>query len=148
MYGPLVLAGINVTTDIWVPEGGTAVAKADPDKFIRRVSNSSLKFEATGADGDKISLIPLFEVMAEKYVVYFMTAGTKPPQPHNGYCPHSKRDLDAGENFATPAADNDEDLVALPPGPPPSSQHPTVHSLSKGASWRVVDGQLVGHTYA
>ena len=27
--------------------------------------------------------------MSEHYVAYFMTAGTKPAQKPNGYCPHS-----------------------------------------------------------
>ena len=66
-YGPLVLAGINMTTDIWVPQGGTEVAKTRPAAFIRRISNSTLEFEATGAESS-IRLIPLKEVMDEKCV--------------------------------------------------------------------------------
>ena len=36
-------------------------------------------------------MIPLMNVMAEKYVAYFMTAGTKPPVPKFGYCPRSAK---------------------------------------------------------
>ena len=49
MYGPLVLAGVHMDTDVWVPKGGTKGAKADPASFITRNStaNSSvLDFEA------------------------------------------------------------------------------------------------------
>ena len=48
MYGPLVLAGVNMTTDIWVPKGGTAVAKTNPAAFITRTSNATLSFEGAG----------------------------------------------------------------------------------------------------
>lgn len=54
-----------MTTDIWVPKGGTEVAKTNPAAFIRRTSNTILEFEATGAD-TSIRLIPLKEVMAEE----------------------------------------------------------------------------------
>ena len=145
MYGPLVLAGIDMTTDIWVPKGGSDAAKTNPASFISRPSNTTLRFEALGADGNKITMIPLKDVMAEKYVAYFMTAGTKPFQPHNGYCPHSKRDtVDLAYPFEEPPADVDPEVTAAdPPGPPPS-EHPVVHSLSKGASWKVVGGRLEG----
>ena len=94
MYGPLVLAGVHLETDIWVPHGGTKGAKADPSTFITRNSTKVLDFEAKAADGSKIQMIPLKDVMSERYVAYFMTAGTKPPQPHVYYCPHSARDKD------------------------------------------------------
>eukprot|EP01047_Picozoa_sp_COSAG01_P022632 COSAG01_NODE_1350_length_10605_cov_43.649743_7_plen_99_part_00 len=52
MYGPLVLAGINVTSDIWIPRGGTVAAKQNPASFISRVqpagdSKHALSFKAT-----------------------------------------------------------------------------------------------------
>eukprot|EP01046_Picozoa_sp_COSAG06_P019942 COSAG06_NODE_1440_length_9457_cov_4.634751_1_plen_116_part_00 len=111
-----------------------------------------MTFCDAGADGKSIALIPLKDVMAEEYVVYFMTAGTKPPQPHNGYCPHSRGDA-AIYDYVEPPADVDPEVTAAdPPGPPPPTTttqqgqgHPIVHSLSKGASWRVVDGRLEGH---
>ena len=55
-----------MTSDIWVPKGGAEVAKTNPGAFIRRISNATLEFEGTGAD-ISIRLIPLKEVMAEKY---------------------------------------------------------------------------------
>lgn len=148
MYGPLVLAGVDVATDIFVPKGGTVDAKADPSCFIERTSNTSLSFTATGEDGSKMSMIPLKDVMPQKYAVYFMTAGTKPPQPHNGYCPHSHGDVVQQGGFEAPPADVDPELTTGdPPGPPPSPEQ-VVQSRSKGASWRIVNGQIVGRTYA
>merc|ERR1712054_623165 len=88
MYGPLVLAGVGVSSDIFVPQG--TQFKQDPTTFIRRNSTEALDFEATAADGSKMRMIPLRDVMLEKYVVYFMTAGTKPPQPAVHYCPRSQ----------------------------------------------------------
>jgi hypothetical protein len=100
MYGPLVLAGINVTSDIWIPRGGTVAAKQNPASFISRVqpagdSKHTLSFKATAQvrchlrrrgqvacrprshlsltgrrafqDGSAITLIPLKDVMAERY---------------------------------------------------------------------------------
>ena len=68
MYGPLVLAGVHLDTDIWVPKGGTKTAKANPAAFITRNSTTTLDFEAVGADGLKIQMIPLKDVMEEQYV--------------------------------------------------------------------------------
>ena len=93
MYGPLVLAGVDMQSDIWVPKGTDF--KTNPASFIVRNSSTELEFEATAADGSKLRMIPLREVMEEQYVVYFMTAGTKPVQPQNGYCPHSRVNVDA-----------------------------------------------------
>ena len=81
-----------------------------------------------------------------------MTAGTKPPQPRNGYCPHSRGDT-TSYDFEEPPADVDPEVTSAdPPGPPPQNhiapsqrEHPTIHSLSKGASWKVVDGRLEAH---
>ena len=85
-------------------------------------------------------------MLVSRYVVYFMTAGTKPTQPHNGYCPHSRGDT-LTYAFDEPPVDVDPEVTAAdPPGPPPAaSEHPTIHSLSKGASWKVVNGRLEGH---
>merc|ERR1711920_682417 len=57
--------------------------------FIQRTSDTALEFQATSSSGATMRMIPLHDVMTESYVVYFMTAGTKPPQPRHGYCPHS-----------------------------------------------------------
>ena len=58
--------------------------------FIQRTSKTKLEFEATAANGTKIKMIPLRDVLDEAYVAYFYTAGTKPPQPPVYYCPHSR----------------------------------------------------------
>lgn len=90
MYGPLVLAGVNVTTDIFVP--GSPTYLTDPASFITRVPGAALLFEAKGVlDGRPatVKMMPLRDVASEQYVVYFMAAGTKPPQPAVVYCPHS-----------------------------------------------------------
>ena len=86
MFGPLVLAAIHTQTDLFVPAGKVA----EPASFItRNTSRPGLAFDAVGLDGRRLTLIPLAEVMDEQYVVYFYTAGTKPPQPAVHYCPHS-----------------------------------------------------------
>ena len=59
--------------------------------------------------------------MDERYVVYFMTAGTKPPQPAVEYCPRSQDQLSgsfnaAGAEFA---------------------------SAGRGVVWKKVDNRLV-----
>ena len=89
MYGPLVLAGVDVSTDIFVPPSG---ALGRPASFIVRNASQaeSLEFVATAKNGSAMRMIPLREVMDERYVVYFYTAGTKPPQPAVHYCPHSQ----------------------------------------------------------
>jgi len=143
MYGPLVLAGVYLESDIWVPKGGTAGAKADPSTFITRNSTTTLDFEAVAANGTKIRMIPLKDVTSERYVAYFMTAGTKPAQPRVYYCPHSAREHDHDHEM-------DADLVSAgPPSTPtpPTEQQldqdfPSVSSRSRGVSWTVVDGRL------
>ena len=45
-------------------------------------------------------MIPLRDVMDETYAVYLFTAGTKPPQPRLGYCPHSRPNAAAGADDA------------------------------------------------
>ena len=89
MYGPLVLAGVDITTDIFVPPDG-GVAKPSGFIYLNGTSPSGgLQFVAVAKDGSLMRMIPLRDVMGEKYVVYFYTAGTKPPQPGVHYCPHS-----------------------------------------------------------
>eukprot|EP00415_Alexandrium_ostenfeldii_P000872 UN0872 len=87
MYGPLVLAGVDVETDIFVPKSQDC--RARPASFITRTSAAKLEFEATASDGRRMRMIPLRDVMLEPCAVYFMTAGTKPPQPHMPYCPRA-----------------------------------------------------------
>ncbi len=75
MWGPLVLAGLGRTSDVWVPSTGDPMR---PERFIRRTSSDSadrVEFEAMGADGEVMRMIPLRDVVDEEYVVYFMTAG-------------------------------------------------------------------------
>ena len=114
MYGPLVLAGVHMDTGVWVPKGGPEAAKADPASFITLNStaeSNKLEFEAEAAGGSKMKMIPLKDVMDERYVVYFMTAGTKPPQPEVVYCPHSPP---IKENEASSSsASGDDDLLGL-----------------------------------
>ena len=88
MYGPLVLAGVGVATDIFVPPKGSLLV---PTRFITRNASAvdRLEFIATAANGTRIRLVPLRDVVDEHYVVYFFAAGTKPPQPTVHYCPHS-----------------------------------------------------------
>lgn len=87
MYGPLVLAGVDIATDIFVPKGDIAT----PETFIARSSTPTLEFEAVAATGSRMRMIPLRDVVLEHYAVYFMTAGTKPAQRQPlPYCPHSE----------------------------------------------------------
>jgi len=145
MYGPLVLAGVYPHSDIFVPKGDSF--QADPASFITRNSSTALEFEAVAANGTKLKMIALNEVMLEPYVVYFMTAGTKPPQPKVYYCPHSakpappanplleRKPLDKKEEEI-----NEQSLVSAgPPAAAPVSA--TFGSASKrGVKWNVVDG--------
>jgi DUF1680 family protein len=62
MFGPLVLAGVHLNSDIFVPSGDTF--RSDPASFIRRNSTEALEFEALAADGSRIKLIPLYQVQA------------------------------------------------------------------------------------
>ena len=77
MFGPLVLAGLHLPTDVFVPLGGTARARSDPASFITRNSTpgAPLEFFGLSAAGQRIHLIPLRDVADEQYVAYFMTAG-------------------------------------------------------------------------
>lgn len=52
MYGPLVLAGVDVTSDIFVPSGRAT----EPGTFIRRNSSKRLEFEAVSATGEKMKV--------------------------------------------------------------------------------------------
>jgi DUF1680 family protein len=158
MYGPLVLAGVHVDSDIFMPGSGGSNCnqshfETDPSCFLTRNSSAGkpLEFEAVGRDANgtvqKMKVVPLRDVMEEQYVVYFMTSGTKPPQPHNGYCPHSHGQdafavADAGELF--------DDSLLVSPGPPPASA-PAVNAeehliSSRGVHWkRSSDGKVFAH---
>ena len=74
MYGPLVLAGLSDTAT-FLPD---AASPSDPTKFITRgAAEGVLNFTARGKDdvgrSINMAMIPLFEVMQEKYCVYFRT---------------------------------------------------------------------------
>jgi len=143
MYGPLVLAGVHLDTDIWVPKGGTKTAKANPAAFITRNSTTTLDFEAVGADGLKIQMIPLKDVMEEQYVAYFMTAGTKPPMPHVGYCPHSAgSDYPYSKTMVAHTHTEGETRGGAPAPPPKKQEHPTVVSRNRGVIWDIVAGKM------
>jgi hypothetical protein len=77
MYGPLVLAGLS-NTATFVPD---AASPSDAASFITRGATVGvLNFTARGKDvvGKDVvmAMIPLFEVMEEKYCVYFRTTTT------------------------------------------------------------------------
>jgi len=134
MYGPLVLAGVNISTDIFNPKGGES---AQPASFITRTSTTKLEFEAVGSDGQSMRMIPLRDVMLEEYAVYFNTAGTKPAQPRQGYCPHSTGSLTAGEHAPHHHMEeyDDSSLVSAgPPAPAPVTGH--------GVQWDLINGAL------
>lgn len=126
-YGPLVLAGVDIHTDIFVPHGDAM----QPSTFITRDS-TKLEFEALAADGTRMRMLPLRDVMREQYAVYFHTAGTKPFQPKQGYCPHSE-----GHMFADMQQDFDDSALVSsgPPGPAPVA---TGH----GVQWQLLDGMI------
>ena len=154
MYGPLVLAGVGVASDLFVPNGKATA----PDSFIVRNSSSDLQFEATSATGGKMKLIPLREVMDESYVAYFYTAGTKPPQPAVHYCPHSQggisekahqhhahHDHDHGSSGGggEDGDDGDDEDRLVTAGPPPSSPR----TNGRGVRWQVTpSGQMMSVT--
>jgi len=143
MFGPLVLAGVNISSDLFIPDGD----RMNPASFISRTKESldggSLAFEATGTlNGTKakIQMLPLQLITSQKYVVYFMTAGTKPPQPTVHYCPHSARDSQAGEGHASDHDhDHDHEGEVISAGPPPPAPTPSDAALitSRGVEWRV-----------
>ena len=146
MYGPLVLAGVYPHSDIFVPKGDRF--QADPSTFITRNSSTALEFEATAANGTKLKMMPLNEVMLEPYVVYFMTAGTKPPQPSVHYCPHSANPAPPANPFERkPLAAHHEaqEAKTLVSGGPPSAApiSASFGSASKrGVRWHVVKGTM------
>lgn len=133
MYGPLVLAGVDIASDIFVPAGSSF--KTNPSTFITRNSSSELSFSALAADGSSVRMIPLAHVMEEQYVVYFFTAGTKPPQPKNGYCPHSQHaNHDHGEEEAALIS------AGAPPAVPPAASPAAAETdliESRGVQWRL-----------
>jgi len=136
LYGPLVLAGVHLTSDIFVPRGGQAY-RTDPSAFLRRNATDSLEFEAVAAGGAKAKLIPLYRVVDETYVAYFMTAGTKPPQPKVVYCPHS-----AGATAQYEPAVDDGDALLVSRGPPSAPAREQHVITSRGVHWRLRDGEL------
>jgi len=73
--------------------------------------------------------------MRERYVVYFMTAGTKPLQPRVVYCPHSPAD-DSRPRLADPAGPTsslaNEGLDVRPTAPTYLRQHIIT---SRGVHW-------------
>lgn len=126
-YGPLVLAGVDIDSDIFVPQGDAM----QPNTFITR-NSTTLEFEAVAADGKRMRMLPLRDVMMEHYAVYFHTAGSKPFQPTHGYCPHSEGHMsaDVQEDF------DDSALVSRgAPGPAPVA---TGH----GVQWQLLDGMI------
>ena len=138
MYGPLVLAGVNVTSDIFVPAGSTF--RTDPSSFIKRLGGDKLQFEATGADGSKMTMIPLKDVMEEKYAVYFYTAGTKPPQPSVHYCPTSR-----GQPKPDGISDTEDETGCEPAWPPSAPSDETAPSR-RGVRWSVDhNGRMTAH---
>lgn len=82
-----------------------------------------------------IRMRPLRDVTDEQYVVYFMTAGTKPPQPPVVYCPHSAAEGAAHDEHAH----EEEGLVGTgPPSPPaPSDAEQPPRLRSRGVEWRI-----------
>lgn len=70
MYGPLALAGIDSPSNTFLPSNEWS----NPSTYLKRVSDSELVFSATGTRLMKpfnITLIPLYQVMNERYTVYF-----------------------------------------------------------------------------
>jgi len=113
--------------------------RTDPSSFIRRTSADALEFEAAGADGSQIRMIPLADVLDEQYVVYFYSAGTKPPQPAVHYCPTS-----AGVAAAGAAHDEaQEDEFGCEPAWPPSAPETPA---SRGVRWGIdAHGRIAPH---
>ena len=111
--------------------------RTDPSAFLRRNSTDSLEFEAVEAGGGKAKLIPLYRVVDETYVAYFMTAGTKPPQPKVVYCPHS-----AGATAQYEPAVDDGDALLVSRGPPSAPAREQHVITSRGVHWRLRDGEL------
>ena len=137
---------MHLRTDVFVPRGGAAAARADPAGFIVRNSSAGrpLEFAATSAAGATIKMTPLRDVTDEQYVAYFMTAGTKPPQPPLGYCPHS-----AGSDAAPVVEEFDEEALvsAGPPSLPPSAATAGV-IRSRGVTWALHGNRMASHAPA
>lgn len=125
-YGPLVLAGVNIESDIFVPKGDAL----KPASFITRNSTSKLEFEAVASDCTCMRMMPLRDVMLESYAVYFMTAGTKPAQQKLGYCPHSQ-----GEEYVDFEACDDDDSALVSRGAPAPGPVASGH----GVQWHLAD---------
>jgi len=143
MFGPLVLAGVDVASDLFVPRGGDARA---PAAFVRRNSTASLEFEAVAADGRRMRMIPLRDVTTERYVVYFYTAGPKPAQPSVHYCPHSaphpvqSHAHDGAHAHAHDGEEGGEHAHGDPPSLPPLESG----GRGRGVRWHVTPaGQML-----
>jgi len=141
MFGPLVLAGVNLTSDLFVPASPSY--RTDPSSFITRVPGAPLLFEAKGTlDGTPttIRMRPLRDVADEQYVVYFMAAGTKPEQPPVVYCPHSVDDsvehsIDDDEaQFDEHGHNHAEEARLISGGAPAAPAAPMAHALAKSVS--------------
>jgi len=157
MFGPLVLAGLHLPTDVFVPLGGTARARSDPASFITRNSTpgAPLEFFGLSAAGQRIHLIPLRDVADEQYVAYFMTAGTKPPQPPVRYCPHSAGGgaalVEISEQELQEVEVDEERLVSAgPPSLPPASTEAATEAVtevirSRGVTWSLSGGRVGSH---
>ena len=152
MYGPLVLAGVNMTTDLFVPEGDDF--RTDPSSFITRRPSSragALEFEARGSINESkttIAMVPLRDVRDEQFVTYFMTAGTKPPQPAVHYCPHSvgvadgeheeEEEEDSAGHGSAHDHDHEEEALLIQAEQPPSAPSAVEAPLrSRGVEWQV-----------
>lgn len=142
MYGPMVLAGVNVASDIFVPK-----SRADePASFITRNSTESLEFEATAKDGSKMRMLAVHSVMLEKYVVYFMTAGTKPPQPPWHYCPRSQgaeNIVQSDEERCAAESDDDEALITAGAPSPAADMATPGYASGHSVAWKIQQGKIV-----
>lgn len=80
-------------------------------------------------------LIPLRDVLEEHYAVYFHTAGTKPAQPKQGYCPHSQGQERLAE-AACESCEVDDSVLVSAGAPAPAAQ-------GHGVAWRLSGGRFV-----
>ena len=82
--------------------------------------------------------MPLRDVRDEQYVVYFMTAGTKPPQPPVVYCPHSEDAQNSAHDehgHRHDAVEAERGRVRPPSAPTEVATAPALRS--RGVEWRV-----------
>lgn len=62
-----------------------------------------------------------------RYVAYFMTAGTKPPMPHVGYCPHSAGSDYPYSKTMVAHTHTEGETRGGAPAPPPKKQEYVMH---------------------